>query len=84
MTLSHPEGGKDLPNALRSHRGAIIGMYRQLIRVDVLFGDRLIHELCGELKALVLLDSPVHNPPGVDVLDHIELPVDPLWTPELA
>src|SRR5664280_1215998 len=78
VALLDPEVGEQEGDRLAAHRGAPVGVDRELPRLDALLGGGLGDEPFGEDGALARGDHPARHVAGEDVEDHVELVVGPL------
>jgi len=83
--LGDAEIGEQERDRLGGHRGAAVGMDRQLARSNPLLGKGLLDQYLGQWPGLAGGDHPPDDVTGVDVDDHVEVEPRPLRrTPQLG
>ena len=78
MRFGDAEIGEEERDGFRGHRGASVGVDRQLTGVDVLLGDGVGQEPLGEFLGLPRGHHPADGVAGVDVDDGVQVVVRPL------
>jgi len=69
--LVTPRSARRNATGLEGHRGAVVGVDGQLVRVDVLLGDGVGEELLGERTGFVGGEHPADDVARVDVDDAV-------------
>src|SRR5208282_6544648 len=67
---------------LGTHRGAAIGMQRELAGPDVLFRAALLDQPLGQLCTLAMRNHPAGDVAAEDIEDHVEVEVGPFGRPQ--
>ena len=81
MTLLDPEVGEQEGDGLAAHRGAPVGVERELAWLDALLGGRLGDEALREDGALMGGDHPARHVAAEHVEDHVQVVVGPFAGP---
>lgn len=77
VRLGHAQVGEQEGHGLRGHRGAAIGMDRELARGDLLLGEGLGNQALGKGGLLLMSDHPADDVATEDVEDDVEREVGP-------
>jgi hypothetical protein len=74
--------GQQKSHWLGTHRGAAIGMQRELSGPDVLFCTTLLDQPLGQFRALAHRHHPTGNVAAEHIEDHVKIKVRPLGRPQ--